>query len=155
MAEVGSVKSGSVEWCVDARLRLSEHAHHVRMDDQVIVADMRSGHYFGLDGIAARMWELIGKHSLSPEAVVGRLHSEYEVSTDVLEARYRTNCFEICFSEALSRRSRTILLPRYHGRDVESRPQVEQTIATGNDAAVDYYIMCQAVVTRAEALPAI
>ena len=84
MAEVGSVKSGSVELCVDVRLRLSEHAHHVRMDDQVIVADMRSGHYFGLDGIAARMWELIEKHSLSPDAVVERLHSEYDVSVEVL-----------------------------------------------------------------------
>ena len=71
------------ELVLDPPLRLAEHVHYVRMDDQVIVADMRSGHYFGLDGIGARLWELIEEH-LGPEAIVQRLYSEYEVSVEVL-----------------------------------------------------------------------
>ena len=82
MAEVGSVKTASAD-CVGVPLRLAEHAHYVRMDDQVIVADMRSGHYFGLDGIGARLWELIGEH-LDLDTIVERLYSEYEVSMEVL-----------------------------------------------------------------------
>ena len=83
MAEVGSVRSRPAQPPVEMRLRLAEHAHYVRMDDQVIVADMRSGRYLGLDGVGARLWELIGEQ-LGPEAIVERLHAEYEVSMDVL-----------------------------------------------------------------------
>ena len=82
MAEVGRMKTASTE-CVGVPLRLAEHAHYVRMDDQVVVADMRSGHYFGLDGVGARLWELIGEH-LGLEAIMERLYSEYEVSMEVL-----------------------------------------------------------------------
>jgi hypothetical protein len=68
----------------DALLTLSEHAHHVRMDDQIIVADMRSGHYFGLDGVGARVWELLGQRA-TRNGIIDRLLAEYEVSRDVLE----------------------------------------------------------------------
>ncbi len=84
MAEVGSVKSGSAEVRVNWPLKLSEQVHYVRMDDQIIVADMRSGHYLGLDGVGARVWDLIGEGA-TRLGIVKRLSSEYEVSTDVLE----------------------------------------------------------------------
>ena len=68
----------------DASLRLSEHAHFVRMDDQVIVADMRSGHYLGLDGVGARVWDLISE-GVTYSAILEHLSGEYEVAMDVLE----------------------------------------------------------------------
>ena len=83
MAEVGSVKTASEEPCVDVSLRLAEHAHYVRLDDQVIVADMRSGHYLGLDGVGARVWDLIVEGA-SRDVIVERLSAEYEVAVDVL-----------------------------------------------------------------------
>ena len=84
MAEVGSVKSGSAKLCVDAPLRLAENAHYVRIDDQVVVADMRSGRYLGLDGVGARVWDLVGEGA-TRAAIIECLSAEYEVSTDVLE----------------------------------------------------------------------
>ena len=67
-----------------AGLRISGHAHSVRMDDQVIVADMRSGRYLGLDGVGARVWDLIGKGA-TRECIVERLSGEYDVPGGVLE----------------------------------------------------------------------
>ena len=67
-----------------AELRISDHAHSVRMDDQVIVADMRSGRYLGLDDAGARVWDLIGKGA-TREDIVDRLSAEYDVAGDVLE----------------------------------------------------------------------
>lgn len=84
MAYRGSVKSGSTEVYGEVPLRLSEHVHHVRMDDQVIVADMRSGRYLGLEGVGARVWDLVGKGA-TRGAIVECLSAEYEVSRDVLE----------------------------------------------------------------------
>ena len=45
MAESGGVRYRAkvVEPC--AKLRISDYAHSVRMDDQIVVADMRSGRY--------------------------------------------------------------------------------------------------------------
>ena len=84
MAEVGSVRSGSAELCVDAPLRLAEHAHYVRIDDQVVVADMRTGHYLGLDGVGARVWDLIDMGA-SGRAIAASLFDEFEVSKTLLE----------------------------------------------------------------------
>ena len=84
MADLSSVKNGSDEVRRDVALKLSEHVHHVRMDDQIIVADMRSGHYLGLDGVGARVWELLGQH-FGREAILECLYAEYEVPTEVLK----------------------------------------------------------------------
>ena len=84
MAQLGSVEDGAKEVHSDQLLTLSEHAHHVRMDDQIIVADMRSGHYFGLDGVGARVWELLDRRA-TRSGIIERLLAEYEVSRDVLE----------------------------------------------------------------------
>lgn len=67
-----------------AELRISDHAHSVRMDDQVIVADMRSGRYLGLDDVGARVWDLLGEGA-TRESIVQRLSAEYDVAGGVLE----------------------------------------------------------------------
>lgn len=84
MARLSSVKDAAQEARTDPPLKLSEQVHYVRMDDQIIVADMRSGHYLGLDDVGARVWELIGEGA-TRGGIVERLSSEYEVSTGVLE----------------------------------------------------------------------
>ena len=65
-------------------LKVSEQAHCARLGDQVIVADMRSGRYFGLDDVGAVVWALIEERA-TRGAIVDRVHAEYEVSRDVLE----------------------------------------------------------------------
>ena len=84
MARLSSVKDAVQEVRTDPPLKLSEQVHYVRMDDQIIVADMRSGHYLGLDDVGARVWELIGEGATRGR-IVERLSSEYEVSAGVLE----------------------------------------------------------------------
>lgn len=67
-----------------AALRISDGVHFVRMDDQVIVADMRSGRYLGLDDVGARVWDLI-RRGAAREAIVDCLCGEYDVPRGVLE----------------------------------------------------------------------
>ena len=68
----------------DMPLKVSEQAHCARLGDQVIVADMRSGRYFGLDDVGAIVWTMIEART-TRGAIVDRVHAEYEVSRDVLE----------------------------------------------------------------------
>ena len=85
MAELGSVKDGMIGGVQgDPLLKLSPHAHYVRMDDQIVVADMRSGHYVGLDGVGARVWDLIAQRTTRLE-ILNCIQREYEVSRDTLE----------------------------------------------------------------------
>ena len=83
MALFSRVKDGLAEAGAEVSLRLSSHAHYVRMDDQVIVADMRSGRYLGLDAVGARVWDLVGE-GVSRDGIVEQLFAEYDVSMDVL-----------------------------------------------------------------------
>ena len=85
MGQPGSVKDGATDLHEEMPLRLSEHAHYVRLDDQIVVADMRSGHYLGLDEVGARVWELIGEQHLGCDSIVERLYSEYDVPMHVLK----------------------------------------------------------------------
>lgn len=68
----------------DAPLRISGHVRFIRMDDQIIVADLRSGRYLGLDGVGARVWDLLGKRATHC-AIVDCLCGEYDASVDVIE----------------------------------------------------------------------
>lgn len=68
----------------DMPLRISGKAHCARLGDQIIVADMRSGRYFGLDDVGAMVWGLIEERA-TPDVIVDRVHAEYDVSRDVLE----------------------------------------------------------------------
>ena len=65
-------------------LRIPDHVHFVQMDDQFVVADMRSGRYLGLEGVGARVWNLIREHA-TRDRIVESVHAEYDVPMDVLE----------------------------------------------------------------------
>ena len=68
----------------DTTLKVSEQAHCARLGNQVIVADLRSGRYFGLDDVGAAVWALI-EDGATRAAIVDRVHAQYDVSRDVLE----------------------------------------------------------------------
>ncbi len=69
---------------LDTPLKVSEEAHCARLGEQIIVADMRSGRYFGLDDVGALVWSLLEERA-TPGAIVDRVHAEYDVSREVLE----------------------------------------------------------------------
>ena len=68
----------------DTPLKVSEQAHCARVGDQIVVADMRSGRYFGLDDVGAMVWNLLEERA-TPGVIVDRVHAEYDVSREVLE----------------------------------------------------------------------
>ena len=68
----------------DTPLKKSGQAHCARLGEQVIVADMRSGRYFGLDDVGALVWALIEDRATRGD-IVDRVYAEYDVSRDVLE----------------------------------------------------------------------
>ena len=68
----------------DTPLKISGKAHCARLGDQIIVADMRSGRYLGLDDVGARVWDLIGEGA-TRACIVERLSAEYDVAAGVLE----------------------------------------------------------------------
>ena len=66
------------------RLRVSEQVHYARMGDQIILVDMRSGRYLGLDEVGTAVWTLI-EQRMTRGAIVDRVHADYDVPRDVLE----------------------------------------------------------------------
>jgi hypothetical protein len=59
------------------------------VDDETVLLDLKSGHYFGLDGVGKRIWESV-EAGQSLRETVAHIVAEYDVSedqaaTDVLE----------------------------------------------------------------------
>jgi hypothetical protein len=52
--------------------------------DEVVILDLATGTYFGLDPAGARIWELMGEGKTLAE-VCDRMLDEYEVSREELE----------------------------------------------------------------------
>jgi hypothetical protein len=57
---------------------VSEHVIYRLLGDEAVILDLSRGMYFGLDPVAARMWQLLAEHG-STEATVGQLLVEYDV----------------------------------------------------------------------------
>ena len=55
-----------------------------RVGDEVVILDLDSGTYFGLDAVGSRLWELIAGHHTVGEALETMLE-EYDVTADVLD----------------------------------------------------------------------
>ena len=54
------------------------------LDGEVVILNLETGVYFGLDAVGARTWKLIEDHG-ALGAVHAALHSEYDVPPSVLE----------------------------------------------------------------------
>ena len=83
MGDISSITVGPKAAEGPKRLRISGDAHFVRLEEQIVVADMRSGHYLGLDGVGARVWDLIDQGATRDD-MINRLSAEYDVAIDVL-----------------------------------------------------------------------
>lgn len=54
-----------------------------QLGDEIVILDLASGNYFGLDAVGARMWQLISEGEAVPRAFEILL-SEYEVMPEQL-----------------------------------------------------------------------
>ena len=70
---------------LDTLLNIPEAVYTQDIDDETILLDIQSGHYFGLDSVGSRMWQLMREHgALRPTYEI--LLTEYEVAPERLEA---------------------------------------------------------------------
>jgi hypothetical protein len=63
------------------------------LDDEVVLLNLNNEHYYGLDDVGTRLWQLLLEHG-DPESAVTRMLAEYEVD----EASLR-NDVEILIAE--------------------------------------------------------
>lgn len=65
----------------DTHLSIPSQVISRLVEDEAVLLDLRSGIYFGLDGVGRRIWDCIGE-GLSLGEVAAILVSEYEVAEE-------------------------------------------------------------------------
>ena len=65
------------------------------LDDEAVLLDLRSGTYFGLNPVGARIWQLLAEQT-SLGTVLVTLQREYDVEPDALEHDLLTLVNELC-----------------------------------------------------------
>lgn len=68
------------------RYQLSSDAMCKRLGDEIVILDLASGTYFGLNDVGGRVWELIGNEICETSAICAALAEEYDVGQNELEA---------------------------------------------------------------------
>ena len=74
---------------LDTKLSVPPQVMSRLVGDETVLLDLRSGMYFGLDGVGKRIWESIGD-GLTLAEIAAAIVSEYEVEED----RARTDVIE-------------------------------------------------------------
>ena len=64
-----------------SKVKLSPDVLFQELQGDAVLLDMKSGVYFGLDGVGTRIWRLLDEHSLI-SSVVGAMTEEYDVQAD-------------------------------------------------------------------------
>lgn len=73
---------------LSTRIRVAPDAVSRTVAGEALIVDMKSGHYFGLDAVGTRAWELIG-HGGTLENVLDSMLEEFEVERERLEVDLR------------------------------------------------------------------
>lgn len=68
-----------------SKIRISDDVMSRNVGDEVVLLDLASGNYYGLDAVGARIWQLLGQGH-APEGIVGILLAEYEAGREQLLA---------------------------------------------------------------------
>jgi hypothetical protein len=70
---------------LDTRINIPETVYTQEIGEETILLDTQGGHYFGLDPVGTRMWQLLRQHgALRPAYEI--LLTEYNVTPERLEA---------------------------------------------------------------------
>ena len=73
---------------------IPEHVLARKLDDEMVLLNLDSGEYFGLNDTGTRVWELVADGCSSAE-VVDRLTDEFEVASEVATSHVETLCNEL------------------------------------------------------------
>lgn len=76
-----------------------------KLDDEMVLLNLDSGEYFGLNDTGTRVWELLADGRTSDE-VVDRLTEEFEVASAVASSHVATLCNELLAAGLLAATAR-------------------------------------------------
>jgi hypothetical protein len=65
----------------EGRVSAAPNVHCRRFDDELVMVDLEGGEYFSLDGVGARMWDLL-RAGKTPDEVGAELAAEYDADKD-------------------------------------------------------------------------
>ena len=71
-----------------------EHVLARKLDDEMVLLNLDSGEYFGLNETGTRVWEMLAD-GRSREEVVDCLTEEFEVASEVATSHVATLCAEL------------------------------------------------------------
>lgn len=74
--------------------RIPEHVLSRKLDDEMVLLNLDSGEYFGLNDTGTRVWELLAD-GRSREEVIERLTEEFEVAGEVATGHVAALCAEL------------------------------------------------------------
>ena len=74
--------------------RIPEHVLSRKLDDEMVLLNLDSGEYFGLNDTGTRVWELLAD-GRSREEVADRLTDEFEVTIEVASDHVSALCREL------------------------------------------------------------
>ncbi len=64
------------------RVTISKDLVYQELDGEMVILDLKSGQYFGIDLIGSCIWQML-EQNIHPADIVERLLQEYEVETDL------------------------------------------------------------------------
>ena len=73
---------------------IPEHVLARKLDDEMVLLNLDSGEYFGLNDTGTRVWELLADGK-SRDQVVERLIEEFEVAAEVASSHVAKLCEEL------------------------------------------------------------
>jgi hypothetical protein len=73
----------------DAMIKALDRHVSCELDDEAVILSLSDGVYYGLNPVAARIWELIQHKPLSLRAICSLLADEYAVDLDRCEHEVR------------------------------------------------------------------
>ena len=65
------------------------------LDGEIVVLNLESGTYFGLDAVGARVWQLLQEDG-ALQKVFDAMHTEFDVAADTLEQDLLSLVGELC-----------------------------------------------------------
>jgi len=64
------------------RIEISKDLVFQELDGEMVILDMKSGQYFGIDAIGSIIWQML-EQRLSPAVIIERLQEEYDVDAEI------------------------------------------------------------------------
>ena len=86
----------------NSSFQVPEHVLCRKLEDEMVLLNLDSGEYFGLNDTATRVWELLGE-GCGREEIAGRLAAEYEVGAEAAAGHVASLCDELLAAGLLTR----------------------------------------------------